>query len=278
MRIGSVQITSIVDGEILGSPELIYPQVDLAAIRKYPGHLDSVSGAFILALGGFLVEIDDRLILIDVGIGPKPTYPNTGGAFRNALLARGVKLNDITDVILTHLHYDHLGWISRDGHPMFPNATLHCDRRDWNLFVDPDSEGSRNEFKFLTPENSPQTKLAPFEEGTIAFWEGEAEILPGLRTLDAPGHTPGTVVFEITSAGERGIILGDVAHTVPELLEAWPFSVAEDPVAADASLRWVRDLVAEEGIPCVGSHFVGMRWGRVHKDQGQYHWTELEDQ
>lgn len=278
MHIGSIVVDSVVDGEMLCPPEFIYPQVDPAEFDAYRESLDPITGAFIVTVGAFLIRLDDRVVLIDAGLGPKPIYPMTGGALRSALIARGVKPTDVTDIIFTHLHFDHIGWISHNGHPVFPNATLHCDKRDWDFFVASNREIPEWESMATTPEtDAAPVKFAPVQ-AQVQFWEGDAEIMPGIRTIDAPGHTCGTVVFELSSDGERGLILGDLIHTEPELIHAWPFLVADDMDQALASTRKIRDLLAREGVPCVGSHFAGMRWGKVVANGESYRWEELTDQ
>jgi len=86
------------------------------------------------------------VIVLDTGIGSKPIYPWLGGGFRSSLLSKGVTPEDVTDVVFSHLHLDHIGWAAQHGKPFFSNATYRCDRRDWDFFVSPDYDipsGSR---------------------------------------------------------------------------------------------------------------------------------------
>ena len=94
-----------------------------------------------MAFGGFLVRAGDRVGLIDAGIGPEsPTPFMSGGQLLNSLAEHHVSPGEITDMIFTHLHFDHIGWASRAGEAVFPNATYRCDERDWEYFVEPPAE------------------------------------------------------------------------------------------------------------------------------------------
>src|SRR5690606_23000821 len=97
-----------------------------------------------------------------VGTGGKP--PFRGGDLPASLSALGVAREDVTDVVYTHLHADHIGWATRDGQPYFPNATHHCDRRDWDHFVSPEYEIPAWERAATTAEeDAARVRLAPLE-------------------------------------------------------------------------------------------------------------------
>ena len=83
-----------------------------------------------MAFGGFLVRAGDRVVLIDAGVGPDSPSPfMSGGQLLDSLARQQVSPGDITDVIFTHLHFDHVGWAPA-GEAVFPNATYRCDERD----------------------------------------------------------------------------------------------------------------------------------------------------
>ncbi|HVW45175.1 MAG TPA: MBL fold metallo-hydrolase [Amycolatopsis sp.] len=278
MRIGTMRVDPIIDGEILSEPAMLYPSVDPREFEPYRGLLDPITGSFVQTLGGYLVRTGDRVVLVDAGIGSKAVYPFTGGGLRSSLLALGVRPEDITDVLFTHLHIDHIGWVTQNGRPFFPNAALRCDKRDWDFFVTSGRETEEWELAMSHPDEDP----APIRFGPVAaemeFWSGGAEVLPGIEALDAAGHTPGTTVFLLSSGDERGALLGDLAHTQPELLNGWEFMVHADPAEAVRSITKFRDWLAAERIPCAAAHFPGMRWGQVTRTESGHEWVDLADQ
>ncbi|MBB6407169.1 hypothetical protein [Arthrobacter sp. AZCC_0090] len=143
---------------------------------------------------------------------------------------------------------------------------------DWDHFVSASYETPAWEKAQTNPEvDAALVRLAPLAD-RMKYWEGEAEILPGLHTLDAAGHTPGTDAFIISSNGERGVLLGDIVHCQPELLYGWKFPVHTQAVSALQSVERMRDDLVEEQLPCSASHFTGMTWGRVVKNGNGYGW------
>ena len=230
MRIGDIDITALVDGEAVVPGTAFYPNLKDTDWDPYADLLDPVFGQYqhLNTLGGYLVRAGDRLIVIDGGSGPHPKWPFAGGAFRSAFASTGHRRADVTDVVFTHLHFDHIGWASADGKPYFPHATYHIDRRDWNWVLSPDFGFTDEEVTkslarlelsadYCYPEaDAPAPRLQPVV-GQIKFFEAdqEVELLPGIVALDGSGHTPGQVVLELRSAGEKGLLLGDLVHAQP---------------------------------------------------------------
>lgn len=273
-----MRIDPIIDGEVLGDPGFTYPGVSASEVIKYQDLLDPITGAFIQTLGGYLIRYDDRVVVVDAGVGSSPVFPMTGGGFRSSLIALGVKVDDVTDVLLTHLHMDHIGWVTQNGKPYFPNATIRVDKRDWEHFVTSGRELADWELAMSHPEeDSAPARLAPIED-KLEFWEGDGPIIPGIDAIDAAGHTPGTTVMQLSSNGERGFLLGDLAHTQPELLNGWTFIVHEDPERAVQSVVTIRNRLADEQIPCAAAHFPGLRWGKVVREGDEYTWVDLKEQ
>jgi glyoxylase-like metal-dependent hydrolase (beta-lactamase superfamily II) len=226
--------------------------------EPHRGLLDD-DGMLTLALGGFLIRSPDRLVLVDTGLGPLDIGIMRGGALMSELAGLGVDPGDITDVILTHLHFDHVGWTTQKGDVMFERATYRCDRRDWEHFVGPDAGATR--------------KLSPLES-RLDTWEGSGPLLPGIDTWAAPGHTPGSTILVVSSGVDRALLLGDVVHCAVELLDdEWAGMADVDP---DLALRTRRALVQElEGsdTPAAAAHFPEMRFGRLLPGRGKRSWV-----
>ena len=87
-----------------------------------------------IEMGGFLVRTDEHLVLVDTGIGPHAVPERTGMFMRN-LAAHGVRPSEVTDVVLTHLHFDHLDGPPTDTRRLFDQATYRCHEADWESFM-----------------------------------------------------------------------------------------------------------------------------------------------
>jgi glyoxylase-like metal-dependent hydrolase (beta-lactamase superfamily II) len=221
-------------------------------------------------LGGFLVQTGSRLILVDTGAGP--VNDPTCGQLLASLAALGYQPGDITDVLLTHLHFDHVGWASDGSDPVFPNATYRCDERDWGFFVGPDGLDESLALSMLG--GLPATERLSPVKGRLETWSSDMAIAPGVDLRAAPGHTPGSTVVVLSSGDERALLLGDVVHCPVELLESeWEFIHDVDRELA----RRTREALVREfegtGIPMAAAHFPDMRFGRLLPGQGRRSWV-----
>lgn len=207
MKIGDMTVLGLVDGEALIPKEYLYIGENAPTEEDwapFTGFLDTCTGHQFNTVGSYLVRSGDRLILNDAGSGPNVKQPFTGGGLRSALWAAGVKPTDITDVIYSHLHLDHVGWTTLEGKAFFPNADLWIDRREWEHFSAEDYVMEEWEAAAVDPVHDRiSAKFAPVID-RLNLFEPDTEIIPGIRALDASGHTPGNTVFELVSDGERG--------------------------------------------------------------------------
>jgi glyoxylase-like metal-dependent hydrolase (beta-lactamase superfamily II) len=231
-------------------------------------------------LGGFLVRSRDRVVLVDAGIGPKPKYPFVGGALRSVLAGLGVARDRVTDVIFSHLHFDHIGWASVDGEVFFPSARYWVDEREWDYFY-VNSVVTHQQAAAMYPEDIPTVRLKPIAD-RVEFFMCEHEVLPGINAMDASGHTPGHTVLELVSDGERGLLLADLVHTQPQLLAEgdelrtrWRFDPDLDQTSAVASIDRFQRMIVDERLPFAAGHFAGLRWSRLRRNACGLVWEDL---
>jgi glyoxylase-like metal-dependent hydrolase (beta-lactamase superfamily II) len=204
-----------------------------------------------IAVGGFLIRGHDRVILIDLGYGPGSLGDTRTGRLLDSLRALAVEPTEVTDVLFTHLHRDHIGWASVDGVPQFPNATLRCDPADYAYFVEQGKEPSVAE------------RLNPCLHQFEAF--GDSALPPGITTVHAPGHTPGSTIVVVSTGRARLLMLGDVVHCPVQLLEPdWTTPWDLDPaLALQTRTRLLDEVTDDSSVGLTGAHFPGMRFGRL---------------
>jgi glyoxylase-like metal-dependent hydrolase (beta-lactamase superfamily II) len=171
-----------------------------------------------IKMRSLLVEISGRLILIDTGTGNKQSadffkydYLNGDGDMLNSLARAGYKPDDVTDVVHTHLHFDHCGGtlkINYEGKIVstFPSANLWVSRQQWDWAVNP----NRREAPAYPPENI----LPMAETGKLNFIEKEGELYPGFSVRFAQGHTRGQVIPVITDGKNTLIYCADLIPTM----------------------------------------------------------------
>lgn len=274
MQIGSMTVDPLIDGELLSSPTGAYLGLEK---EEWDQHHHFLHGdRLLITMGGYLVRDGSRVVLVDAGVGPRPVFPLSGGGLRSSLLAINVHPDEITDVIFSHLHFDHTGWATLDGTPFFRNATYRCDRRDWDHYVTPDYDIPDFEAAYIdVSRDSALNRLGPLAY-RMEFFEGDDEILPGFVAYDAAGHTPGSSVLRLTSQGESGLLLGDLVHSEPELFEEnWDFIRHHDHAAALASIERFRAMIQDENLPFAAAHFPGLHWGRLEKAKGRIRYRKI---
>lgn len=270
MRIGSITIDAVSDGSLMAPATALFNKRDEADWEPHRQFLDE-EGRLEFAMGGFLIRDGERVVLVDVGIGPK-SDPERTGTFMKSLAALGVEPDQVTDVALTHLHFDHVGWASDCERPFFPNATYRCHEADWDFFLGPDPHDESMAIRFMG--GLPAADVLPVLADRLEPWGADGTILPGIDVRSAPGHTPGSTVLTISSGDQRALLLGDVVHCPAELLED-DFEMMSDVDKALA--RRTREALAREfegtDVPMAATHFPGLRFGRLLPGTGMRRWV-----
>ena len=192
---------------------------------------------------------------------PSRRIPSRAASCSTTWPASDVAPADVTDVVFTHLHFDHVGWATTHGEVVFPNATYRCDQRDWDHFVtgDPEGGGAR--------------KLRPITE-RLQTWDRDGSILPGLDAMAAPGHTPGSTIVVVSDRTQRALLLGDVVHCPVELLDdEWDGMGDVDPKLAKRTRAALTKEIEGKDLPVAAAHFPGMRFGRLLAGEGRRQWV-----
>jgi glyoxylase-like metal-dependent hydrolase (beta-lactamase superfamily II) len=191
--------------------------------------------------GCLLIRTATDTVLVDAGMGAyEHPLGGHGGNLEAALAAAGVTPRDVSVVIITHSHLDHIGGLCADGRPRFGAARHVMSRVEWD---------------WGTQRESPvaDAQLPPLERaGVLELVDPPAEPVPGVRLLAAPGHTPGQLAVEIAGTA---LFLAD-AIVDPRHVEHpdWTMAFDEDP---DANVRTRRELLgraADEGLVVAASH------------------------
>lgn len=274
MTVGNVNIMALSDGTFRGSAKETFSDV--------PDHVwgcgcSTPSSAPMLDtnLGSYLVRSGGRTLLVDTGVGPLPA--DDGGSVWGLLMdefqAQGIDVNEVDVVFMTHLHFDHVGWNLRkeDGKyvPTFPRARYITSAIDWNFFRhQPDAE----EKYFYRPD-----PVEPMEDlGIVDLIEGEYHLTEELTAIPTPGHTPGHMSVLISSQGERGLILGDVAHHPLQVHETdWKNNADVDHDRARKTRQAVMKRVEEEGLKMAAGHFPAPGFGRIVRLNGKRYWQTM---
>lgn len=260
MRVGDLEIVPLIDGEFSRPATEAYPsttEADWEPHKRWLTHEGNIE----LAIGCFLIRSGDRRLLVDAGLGSIKVEGFVGGRLLDELRTNGETPESITDVVFSHLHFDHVGWATQKGSITFPNATYRCHSADWAHFVEPD------------PHTGAGKKLSPLV-GRLENFDGSATLAPGVDTLPTPGHTPGHTAIVVSSGTERAVLLGDAAHCPIELEEAeWGGLGDVDPALAKRTRNAMMRELESSGTPASAAHFPGLQFGRLLRAEGRARWV-----
>ena len=266
-RIGDIVVTALSDGALERTHEMMNDVPEDEGRR----HLDAAfRSTFVLSVNAFVIHAGGKTILIETGSGDY--LGPSMGKLRGNLKAAGIEPDDISSILLTHMHPDHSAGLTdmKTGAANYPNAELVIHENEPRHWFD-DGEmarGSEREKELMFQQARDQTK--PYLDRMRTFTDGE--LLPGITAVPCHGHTPGHTGFLIESAGQSLLIWGDTVH-MPEVQVPRPevtMTVDTDPAGAEASRRRIFDMAASERMLVTGMHLHYPGFGHIAREGSSY--------
>ncbi len=282
--LGKLRVSNII--EYFGPthpPGFLYPEFDRTAIQRnsdwlVPNHYYPNLDRFVITIQTWVVQAEDRIIVIDTGVGNRKNrgaerMHQLNTLFLHWLAAAGAPREKVTHVLMTHLHSDHVGWNTMlvDGRwePTFPNAKYLIPKRDFEFFM-----AERDAGRAIDAGSLADSVLPAIAAGLAEFVTDQRELADLVRVVPVPGHTPGQLNYWIESEGERGVFSGDVMHHPMQIVEpGWNSAFCVASADAKATRAQFLDQVANAGALVMPCHFGPPHCGYVRR-QGSGHLFE----
>lgn len=279
LKIGEFDVTALSDGTVSLPVFDLLTDVKRSEIERLLAYsyakapLDASVNAFLIECAA--CSLKNRLILVDTGSGE--LYGPTLNKLTASLKAVGYEPEQITDILITHIHTDHTGGLTDDNRMIFPNATVHVDRREIDYWLDARNlERAAENRKHLFREAL--AKVKPYVDAKrVKTFDGDTELFPGIRSVAASGHTPGHSFYAVESSGEKIVFWGDIMH-VAEVQFPKPtvtiFFDADSKAAAAQRKKAFADA-AKKGYLIAPAHVSFPGIGRLRADGDGYRWLPI---
>jgi len=272
IAIGQGSLVTVSDGSLTLPGSFIFepmPKPALAPILAEHGiSADSLTPDCNLAL----YRDGARNVLFDVGSGPD--FMPTAGKIVDSLDAIGLAPEDITHVVFTHAHPDHIwGLLDDFDDPLFYEASYFMGRAEWDYWWNPETVNTIGDARQSFAVGA-KRRLEVIEDQVTFFDDGE-EVLPGIAAVACYGHTPGHMGFEVRQGGGAALILGDAIgnHHVAFQKPDWLSGSDQDPETAAATRSALFDRILADDLQVVGFHLPGGGMGRVETDGAGYRYV-----
>ena len=273
LTMGEMTIHSLSDGNLVLPLAMLAPDTPEAEVKALLEANGLSTTGHEPPCNVTLLESGDNKILFDVGSGGN--FMPSAGNLLESLDAISVSPDDITHVVFTHAHPDHLwGLLDEFDEPVFAKAMHMMAEAEHAFWTDPQ-----------TAAKMPEDRLAFFAGAkrnldtlgdAITLFKPETEVLPGILAIDTNGHTPGHVSFEVRSGSESLIVTGDaISHSAISFLHPdWHSGSDQDRDAGAKSRAMLLDRLANEKMMMVGYHLSGNGIGRAEKDGSAYRFVQ----
>lgn len=266
-KIGDIQVTQIYDG-VWEKPHDPY-LVKNATVEQTKDALKAAgqTSEFVpITFTVTVVEMGGRTIMFDASTGGQTGGPKAGLFVKENMAKAGIDPAKISTILVTHFHGDHIfGLMAKDtNEPVYPNAEI----------IVPEAE-----YKFWTDTSN--DKLPPYAkriQSVFPTWKNlrqaapGQEVVPGIRSVDTRGHTPGHSSYQMGSGAQQLIVLGDVTNLPALNLRnpGWHLAFDANAQLAEENRRKIFDRVVADKVTVTGYHFGMPGAGKIEKDGNGY--------
>jgi glyoxylase-like metal-dependent hydrolase (beta-lactamase superfamily II) len=273
VMLGDFEITALSDGtvnlpvdKLLSEPAA---QTDAILKKSY------LSSPLEVSDNAFLINTGSRLVLVDTGAGT--LFGPTLGNLLASLRAAGYRPEQVDDILLTHMHPDHVGGLFANGQRVFPNAIVHADKHEADYWLSKAnmakaSADSKGFFQGAMASVQPYVDAGKFQS-----FNGNSEIVPGVSSVASPGHTVGHTAYLVESKGQDLLLVGDVIHVGSVQFDDPSVTIGFDTDAQEAagSRAKVFTRAYQDGALVGAAHLSFPGLGHVRANGSAWQWIPV---
>ena len=274
-KVGDIEVTAVNDGSAPRPLEGFIRNAELSAVQQAARDAFLPQNTIQNSFTALVLNNGGRLTLIDTGNGDSGA-PTTGRWMEN-FRAAGFDPSQVNTIVISHFHGDHINGLRRkDGTAVFPNAEVLVPATEWAFWMD---DARMNQ----APENmrggflGARRVFSPIAKD-VKQYEMDKEIVPGLTSVAAPGHTPGHTAYMLSSGSGKLLILSDTANH-PALFVRnpdWSAVFDMDADVARATRRRMLDMAASERAQVAFYHAPFPATGHIIKDGDGFRFVPVQ--
>ncbi len=273
-KLGDFEITTIFDGQ-LAIPK-VHPifgkNQKIEDVQAYMTENHLPADKMTISFSPVIVNTGKEVVLFDTGYGEE-RRDKGAGKMAATLATAGFSPDQIDVVVITHCHPDHVSGLREGDKTSYPNARYVTGDVEYNFWSNKDLL-SHSDKGMVGRAKAVQSNVVPLVE-KIKFIKPGDDVVTGITSIQAFGHTPGHMIYNLESGGKRFVIFADVTnHYVASLAKPdWHCIFDMDAEVAVATRKKVLDMLAADKIPCSGYHMPFPAVGYVEKNGGGYRWV-----
>jgi glyoxylase-like metal-dependent hydrolase (beta-lactamase superfamily II) len=277
VKVGDIDVLVISDGVLPLPTVTMAHNARPADLSDWLGHMYMPPDKYDWPLNVMVARSGEQTILIDAGLGGQfPGFPRAGQVPQR-LASAGIELSSITDIVITHMHMDHVGGLLVDSvkERLRPDVRIHVAAAELAFWESPDFTQT------VMPEAVPPVLRETAKQFAAAYrdriqpFHETYEVAPGVVARHTGGHTPGHCVVDVTSGGDRLTFAGDALFPVAFDHPEWQNGFEHDPAEAARVRVRVLEEIAEARSMLVATHLPFPSVGHVAKEGGKYRWVPV---